>query len=163
MFLRSDEGGPILVASFYGCPEYVSRISIVMLCDFRVWTPSWIGWPTGTSPRSEVIVNLSCFDIGMLKYPHISGDVLCSCSCWLLGLFLRCVFSNVIEEVLIRTSESFVVVCFVGNRHYNSPPHGNSPFPSCCMPQFQSDSWCTTIQIEMSCVFLCKSNSFPLQ
>ena len=35
----------------------------------------------------------------------------------------------------------------------------NSPFPSCCMPQFQSESWCTTIQMEMSCVFLCKSNS----
>ena len=39
----------------------------------------------------------------------------------------------------------------------------NSPFPSCCTPQFQSESWCTTIQMVMSCVFLCKSNSFPLQ
>ena len=39
----------------------------------------------------------------------------------------------------------------------------NSPFPSCCMPQFQSESWFTTIQLEMSCVFLFKSNSFPLQ
>ena len=39
----------------------------------------------------------------------------------------------------------------------------NSPFPSCCMPQFQSKSWCTTIQMEMSCVLLCKSNSFSLQ
>ena len=38
----------------------------------------------------------------------------------------------------------------------------NSPFPSCCMPQFQSESSCTTIQIEMSYLFLCKSNSFPL-
>ena len=39
----------------------------------------------------------------------------------------------------------------------------NSPFPSCCMPQFQSESWCTTIQMEMNCELLCKSNSFPLQ
>ena len=30
------------------------------------------------------------------------------------------------------------------------------------MPQFQSESWCTTIQMEMSCELLCKSNSFPL-
>ena len=30
----------------------------------------------------------------------------------------------------------------------------NSPFLSCCMPQFQSESWCTTIQMEMSCVFI---------
>ena len=36
-------------------------------------------------------------------------------------------------------------------------------FPSCCMPQFQSESCCTTIQMEMSSVFLCKSNSFPFQ
>ena len=32
----------------------------------------------------------------------------------------------------------------------------NTPFPSCCMPQFQSESRCTTIQMEMSCVFLRK-------
>lgn len=36
-----------------------------------------------------------------------------------------------------------------------------SQFPIYCMPQFQSESWCTTIQ--MACVFLCKSNSFPFQ
>ena len=30
------------------------------------------------------------------------------------------------------------------------------------MPLFQSESWCTTTQMEMSCVFSCKSNSsFP--
>ena len=39
----------------------------------------------------------------------------------------------------------------------------NSPFPSCCMPQLQSECWCKTIQMEMSCVLLCKSNSFPFQ
>ena len=82
--LCSDEGGRILVVSFYECPEYVSRISIVMPCDFRVWTPSWTGWPTGTSPRSDVIVNLPCLDIGFVsqcrhaqmkavKNPHIRG------------------------------------------------------------------------------------------
>ena len=55
----------------------------MMPCDFRVWTPSWTGRPTGTSPRSDVIVNLSCLDIGFVsqcrhaqmkavKYSHIS-------------------------------------------------------------------------------------------
>ena len=39
----------------------------------------------------------------------------------------------------------------------------NSPFPSCYMPQFQSEPRCTTIQMQMSCELLCKSNSFPLQ
>ena len=39
----------------------------------------------------------------------------------------------------------------------------NGPFPSCCMPQFQSESWCSTIQMEISCLFSCKSNSFPFQ
>ena len=39
----------------------------------------------------------------------------------------------------------------------------SSDFPGCFMPQFQSESWCTAIQMEMSCVFLCKSNSFPFQ
>ena len=34
----------------------------------------------------------------------------------------------------------------------------NSPFPSCCMPQYQNESWCTAIHMEMSCLFLCKSN-----
>ena len=30
------------------------------------------------------------------------------------------------------------------------------------MDQFQSESWRTTIQMEMSCAFLCKSNLFSL-
>ena len=45
--------------------------------------PSGTGWPTDTSPRSDVIVNLSCLDIGFVsqcwhaqmkavKNPHIS-------------------------------------------------------------------------------------------
>ena len=31
------------------------------------------------------------------------------------------------------------------------------------MPQFQSESWCSTIQMEMSCALLCKSNKFSPQ
>ena len=63
---------------------------------------------------------------------------------------------------------STIIICCVvlstrSNVFVTSTATPNSPFPSCCMPQFQSESWCTTIQMEMSCVFLCKSNSFPLQ
>ena len=41
----------------------------------------------------------------------------------------------------------------------------NSLFPSCCMPQFQSESWRTTIRMEMSRALSSygKSNSFSLQ
>ena len=114
--LCPDEGGRILIGSFYECPEYVSRISILMPYDFRVWTPSWPGWPTVTSPRSDLIVNLSCLGIGfvsqcrhaqmkVVKGPHISTYFAASCACWLLGCFLRCFiiffFSKVIEDVLI--------------------------------------------------------------
>ena len=31
------------------------------------------------------------------------------------------------------------------------------------MPQFQSEYWCTTMQMQMSCAFLCKSNKFSPQ
>ena len=31
------------------------------------------------------------------------------------------------------------------------------------LPQFQSESWCTTIQIEMSVVFSCKSSSLSFE
>ena len=47
--------------------KYVSRISIVMPYDFRVWTLSWTSWPTGTSSRSDVIVSLSCLDSGFVS------------------------------------------------------------------------------------------------
>ena len=39
-----------------------------------------------------------------------------------------------------------------------------SPFLSCCLRRFQSESWCTTIQSEMSGLFSCKSNlSFEME
>ena len=70
----------------------------MMPCNFRVWTPSWTGWPTGTSPRSDVIVNLDIMPrhrvhITMPACPNQNGKnspyfhVLCSCVCWWLGRF----------------------------------------------------------------------------
>ena len=37
------------------------------------------------------------------------------------------------------------------------------PMKSCCLPPFQSESWCTTIQMQMSVVFSCKSNSLSFE
>ena len=38
----------------------------------------------------------------------------------------------------------------------------NSPFPSCCMPQFQSESWCTTIQKKLSILMQIKLISLTI-
>ena len=40
---------------------------------------------------------------------------------------------------------------------------GNGPFPSCCLSQFQIESWCSTIVREMSLICIRIRNSFPLE
>ena len=45
----------------------------------------------------------------------------------------------------------------------NSMQLNIGPFPSCYLPRFQSESWCTIIQMEMSGVFSCKSNSLSFE
>ena len=39
----------------------------------------------------------------------------------------------------------------------------NRPFPSCCLPLVQNESWCSTIQMLMSLICMKIRNSFPFE
>ena len=39
----------------------------------------------------------------------------------------------------------------------------NRPFPSCCLSRFRSESWCSTIEREMSMICIRICNSFPFE
>ena len=39
----------------------------------------------------------------------------------------------------------------------------NGPFPSCCLSRFRSESWCSTIVMEMSLICIRIRNSFPFE
>ena len=120
----------VIIVSFYECPEYVLRVSVVMPCNFRVLTPLGTDWPTGTSPRFDVIVNLSCLVIGFVSQcphdqikavtvSHISTCFAVGCSVVFFAVLL--IYSKyhlqIWQKLLIRTSESCEVMCFVGKRH----------------------------------------------
>ncbi|XP_068745257.1 uncharacterized protein [Montipora capricornis] len=86
----------LVISSPHGCACEITAAS-------RVWTPSWTGWTTGTSPRSDVIVNLYVMPRhrvrnAMPTCPNQSGKispyfhVLCSCARWLLGPFFPLFF-----------------------------------------------------------------------
>ena len=61
-------------------------------------------------------------------------------------------------QIVNTMKEKMAYVAKGNDAMRNDGERTNSPFPSCCMPQFHSESWCTTIQMEMSCELLCKSN-----
>ena len=39
----------------------------------------------------------------------------------------------------------------------------NGPFPSCCLSRFRSESWCSTIEREMSLICIRIRNLFPFE
>ena len=101
-FLRSDEGGRILMVSFYECPVYVSRVSVMMPRDFihSDFILDWLadGHKTLIWRGYEPVMLRNRVRIAMPARPNQSGKrssyfyVPCSCGCWLLGRFLRCFF-----------------------------------------------------------------------
>lgn len=115
----------------------VSRVSILMPCDFKVWTPSWTGWLAGWHMAS-----MSCDSFGGMatsawvhecmwaETSYLVSTVLRSQSAVFFTVFLKVsevvlIYSKTHQQIwlglLIRTPESCVVVCFVGNRRCNSP------------------------------------------
>ena len=83
---------------FYESPEFVSRVSIVMPCDFKVWTPSWTGWRTGTHH----------LDLMRLRICHAStsGSYLKN-SPYLFHM--RCSYADVFFAVFPKVSEVVLI------------------------------------------------------
>ena len=53
--------------------------------------------------------------------------------------------------------------CKYNTQRILTPKYMNRPFPSCCLPRFRSESWCSTIVRKMSLICIRMGNSFPFQ
>ena len=62
------------------------------------------------------VVRVGCSAVFFAVFSKVSEVVL---------IFFEVSLANMTKAILITTSESCVVVRFVGNRHCNSPQHGN--------------------------------------